>query len=398
MAWAILVATVSPPIHAAEPPPAERLLKIDADWTVHLKSGDKTRTVPAADLATWGRYRDVESGPQILLTDGGLIRADVLRIDDKSLVLGDATGLGRGLWDDSSLPKSRRAGRPVPAPCRRPSCDKLRDELLKPAGSEDRLLLAGGESIGGLLVAAPLDGLFLPADSKPEQQVFRISPRGANEPLAIPAGKVIALTLAGNAPPAPARPSAWMGLDDGTLVNASAIETQAGIVTVRLAAGGELKTTLAGRDDPNQTFWDEITLVQPFSPQVAWLSDLAPLGYKHIPFLAVEWPYAADHSVSGGRLRSGGALFRKGLGMHTTSRLAYDVSGYKTFAAEISPRRFGGPGRQRRLQSAARNRAEPVVADLRKPHDSRRRRPRADLPRPERRSPPGVDRRVCRPR
>jgi hypothetical protein len=105
---------------------------------------------------------------------------------------------------------------------------------------------------------------------------------------------------------------------------------------VALVGGGELLTTLAGREHPDQQFWDEISLIQPFATTVKWLTDMKALGYKHIPFLAVEWPYRADRSVTGGRLRSSGAVFLRGLGMHTTSRLAYDVASYRRFEAELA--------------------------------------------------------------
>ncbi len=59
--------------------------------------------------------------------------------------------------------------------------------------------------------------------------------------------------------------------------------------------------------------------------QAVYLSDLEPVGYKHIPFLQLAWPYQADHNVSGDLLRAGGKLFLKGLGMHSASRLTYDL-------------------------------------------------------------------------
>jgi hypothetical protein len=67
-----------------------------------------------------------------------------------------------------------------------------------------------------------------------------------------------------------------------------------------------------------------------------WLSDLTPLGYKHIPFLSVERPFGADRNVLGSRMRIGGNIYRKGLGMPSAARLAYDVTGYRKLEAEIA--------------------------------------------------------------
>ena len=164
-----------------------------------------------------------------------------------------------------------------------------------------------------------------------------VGPHGQAEPLSISAAKVVALSLASlGSPSRTDQKPVWIGCQDGSLVAASAIQVQGEKVVLTLAAGGELATTLAGRSDSEATFWDEVTFLQPTSPLFAWLSDQKTLGYKHIPFLSVDWPYQNDRSVTGSRLRSGGAVFRKGLGMHTTSRLAYDVAGYRRFEAEIA--------------------------------------------------------------
>ena len=328
-----------------EPPLAARLAGIDREWNLSFAAEGKVRVLPAKDLALWGRWRDTSAGPQILLAGGGVIRADVLRLDDESLVLGDATGLGRGLWDESTLPRRSIHAVLYQPPAGNLDRDRLLAELAAYNAGEDRLLLAGGESVRGQLLAAPLDGPHLPEGVKPGQGVFRLVRRGSAEALEIPASKVVALSLAAMAPPPrPAEISAWLGCRDGSLVHVAAVEVQGRDVALRLAGGGRLMTTLAGRSDPERRFWDEVTLVQPVTSRVVWLSDAKPLGYKYIPFLSIERPYAADKSTRGGRLRSGGATFLKGLGMHTASRLAYEVAGYRTFEAELALDDAAGAG------------------------------------------------------
>ena len=75
--------------------------------------------------------------------------------------------------------------------------------------------------------------------------------------------------------------------------------------------------------------------VEPDS-QGQWLADLTPVGYKHIPFVSVERSFGVDHCVLGSRLRWREAVIRKGVGMPSASRLAYDVSGYRKLEAEIT--------------------------------------------------------------
>jgi hypothetical protein len=59
-------------------------------------------------------------------------------------------------------------------------------------------------------------------------------------------------------------------------------------------------------------------------------------GHKQIPFLSLAWPHALDANVFGGRLRAGG-VWRKGIGMHSDARLAYNIPpGARRFQAEAA--------------------------------------------------------------
>lgn len=344
---AALVTAASGAEHPAylvsEAPLPATLTSIDAQWNVTFGAGNKLRVVAARELIVWGRWRETEVGPQILLEDGGIVRADALRLDATSLVVGDGTGLGRGLWEESTLPRNSVRAILYQPPAGTKERDRLIDELNSGAAVEDRLLLIGGESVAGMLVKSPQEGRFL--EGRAGQSVFRIAVPGAEQPLTVPAAKVRALALARPvASTQAAGRSAWLGFRDGSLIRAASIQVRDGQVTVALAGGGELLTTLAGRENPDQQFWDEISLIQPVGPTVKWLSDLKTLGYKHIPYLSVEWPFHADRSVTGGRLRSDGTVFLKGLGMHTTSRLAYDVGGYRKFEAEVALNDTAGRG------------------------------------------------------
>jgi hypothetical protein len=319
-----------------EPPFAARLAGIDAEWNIQLQIGDKLRVVAAKDLAYWGRYRESDAGPQILLTDGSVIRADVLRLDQQELVLGDATGLARGQWDESTLPRSALAAILFQPPAAAAARDRLRDSLMAEPLHEDRLILQGGESMGGTLLAAPAAGRFAAEGVKPGQEVFLIARGNVLEPLSVPAAKVIAyrapVIVSGAATPG----AALVGLSDGSLLHAKAITVKGDQVAIALAAGGKLQTTLAGRDDPDSKVWDAIELVQPRSPRLAWLPHNKSLGYKHIPFLSIERRLGVHRNVLGSRLRAGGTTFLQGIGMPSASRVAYDVTGYRKFEAEIA--------------------------------------------------------------
>ena len=319
-----------------EPPFAAQLASIDPEWNIQFRIGDKLRVIAAQNLAYWGRYRESEHGPQIILTDGSVIRADVLLLDDKQVVLGDATGLGRGQWDESSLPRSALSAILLQPPAGAEARDRLRDSPLTEPLHEDRLILQGSETIGGTLLAAPSSGRFAAKGVKPGTEVFQIARASSAEPLSIPAAKVVVYRAPQSTASGGTTGAAWLGLSDGSLVNARSIAVKGDEVTIALAAGGTLQTTLAGRDDPEKKFWDAIQFIQPKAKRVTWLSQQKPLGYKHIPFLSALRPLGVDRGVLGSRLRAGEATWLQGLGMPSTSRVAYDVAGYRKFEAEIA--------------------------------------------------------------
>jgi hypothetical protein len=84
-------------------------------------------------------------------------------------------------------------------------------------------------------------------------------------------------------------------------------------------------------------FWRGVIGAQRLGADLTYVSDMDTIGYKHIPFLSQSWNYGTDRSASGGLLRAGESVFVKGLGMHSISRLAYDLNrGYRRFEAELA--------------------------------------------------------------
>jgi hypothetical protein len=346
-ALACIAATASGPASAqdvlrafpvAEPSFAAAIAGIDSEWNLSFKAAGKVRVVSAADLAYFGRYRDVEMGPQIVLVDGSIIRADPLLMDETQLIVGDATGLGRGLWEESSLPKRTVRAVILQPPAATKERDRQLHELISSREVEDQVLLVGGETIVGKIVALPKTGKYTPQDAKPGGETIEVMRRGSTEAVVIPAVKVTAVIFraATSLAPLTRGVSVWLGFTDGSLVRATSFAAKDGVLSFVLTAGGQMKTMTALRDDADRSVWQALTYVEPVSPRVSWLSDLTPLGYKHIPFLSIERPFGADRNVLGSRIRVRGNLCRKGLGLPTAARLAYDVSGYRKLEAEIA--------------------------------------------------------------
>jgi hypothetical protein len=68
----------------------------------------------------------------------------------------------------------------------------------------------------------------------------------------------------------------------------------------------------------------------------AYLSEMKAKKFEHTPYLGSTWPYVLDGSVDRRDLRLGGNTFDRGIGLHTESRLTYDLGGrYRRFEATV---------------------------------------------------------------
>jgi hypothetical protein len=77
-----------------------------------------------------------------------------------------------------------------------------------------------------------------------------------------------------------------------------------------------------------------VVSLQFFGGRADYLSDLKPLEYRFQPYLLDDWPLVRDLSVTGDPLRVRGREFSKGLGMHSSSEVVFDLAGeYRQFQA-----------------------------------------------------------------
>jgi hypothetical protein len=82
-----------------------------------------------------------------------------------------------------------------------------------------------------------------------------------------------------------------------------------------------------------------------------YLSELKAKKFEHTPYLGVPWPYVVDGSVDRRDLRVGGSSFDRGIGMHTASRLTYDLAGrYRRFEALVGVDDRSGKGGSTRIR------------------------------------------------
>ena len=297
-----------------------RVQAIDQDWKITFEGTGPPRTFAAQDLVGWGDYQDTCEHSQIVLAEGGLLVADVVQFSGESLVAyGDLCG-------QVTLPLSAVRGVLLDPPLEPLRRDRLLDTIRSAAGAEDQLWLDNQD-----LIAGTLKSWRAAAEAEVESPATIVLTTHGRD-LQVPVDTVVALILNPALVRLPKLPATAveMGFRDGSLLRVTKVVTEG--ATTRLTLPGAIALELA-----TDVLRSELTLLRPSGDRVAYLSDLPPIGYKHIPLLELPWPLQPDRSVAGGRLRHGGHVFTKGLGMHSTSRVAYDLDGqYRRFQAEVA--------------------------------------------------------------
>jgi hypothetical protein len=289
-----------------------RLKRIDPQWNVTFTSGGLERTIPASELMRWGGRSDVQGGTVIVLAERGLLAVDNAEIHNDQL---RATSR---LWGEVRVPREKSRGIIFALPMDPERFDPLLYRMVSRQATDDQLVLENDDTVYGTLIGLSNQHLELATKSGIETVDRR---------------RVIAVLFG------PARVSTApsdrlyvsLAFTDGSLIAAREATLDQGQLRIRTTDGMTFASS-AGMDAMGH-----IVSLQTFQPRVTYLSDLAPIGFKHTPYLAIDWPLGIDRNVSGGQQRSQGVVYTKGLGMHSTSRVAYELGGqYRRFAAELA--------------------------------------------------------------
>ena len=297
------------------------LVGIDADWNISFLASDRPHLVPCSSLVRWGAYIDNDRDVCVFLADDSLLVVDQVKIG------GEGVTITTDLWGPLEISRQRVRGIVLAPPGETLQRDRLWQQIQQATGIDDRILLVNGDQLTGRLLASPDEE----RDSF-EQSPLRVVRRDGERPLTIDRNDVQAVIFnpALVDPATIGETSVRLGLRDGTLLAVERVEPRGARSELTLV-GGQLLSAEATR------IWEAARFIQPLSNQLTYLSDLEPASYKHIPFLHLDWPWARDRSVLGGRLRTNRTVSLKGIGMHSTSRLAYALGGqYRTFCTELA--------------------------------------------------------------
>jgi hypothetical protein len=296
------------------------LVSVDSTSKLSFQSSDRTVSLPFNEFVRWGN--PVPPKPQIMvvLADGGRLLAAAawaggvpLRLDGESLVV------LTDIWDEVRLPRSMVLG--IVFDQRSHPRDRaqlegtIRDGSSAPpeATGADPVLLTNGDRVVGKLTALSGGSLELST---------------AAGVVKLPLSRVETVVLGNSRQPSP-RPmfgtkaavgrqsNVVVGASDGSVLKASRVVADDKTLSVELGenlrlSGGNVK---------------DVALLQSLGGAFVYLSDLEPVSYRHVPYLSLDWPYRRDRNVLGEPLTVAGRQYLKGLGMHSASRITYQLDG-----------------------------------------------------------------------
>ncbi len=296
------------------------LRELAADWSVRLGAA----RAAGADVVALRRdgipLPPGPSGEHVVFANGDRLPGEATELDGERLRF----RLGK---ETLALPLSALSVIWLAAPDGAEP-DRLRRRLSAEARTRDVILLRNGDTVEGVVTGLDARAVRLEVDRKG---------------LTVERGKVavIALNSELTAAPKPKAPYGRLVLRDGTRLSLAS------------ATCGDGKTLLGDtlfKTGVSFPLEDVLALSVEGGPAV-YLSELKAKKFEHTPYLGTSWPYVLDGSVDRRDLRLGGSTFDRGVGLHTESRLTYDLGGrYRRFEALVGLDDKGGKGGSARVR------------------------------------------------
>ena len=299
------------------------LEQVREDWSVSL-GGPSAKPASANEAITLRRTKMPLPGhPQeecVHFANGDCLAGTALRIsDERAQFRGRFLGRGsRSPGPELSLPLASLSVLWFAAPDTVPNAALWRRRLLSERQHKDSIWLRNGDVVEGTLTA--LDekaiGMEVAIDGRPPSETKlgrdRVAVVAFNTQLSRisePKGTYARLVLA----------------NGGRLSLASAQMERGSILRCKTLFGATVQIPA-----------DQIAALDWRQGRAVYLSDLKALRYEHTPFFGVSWPYVGDSSVAGYDLRVAASSYDKGIGMHSESRLTYELdAGYAWFEALV---------------------------------------------------------------
>jgi hypothetical protein len=169
---------------------------------------------------------------------------------------------------------------------------------------------------------SPLDGTFGDGDEKGETIEFSI---GGGKPRPIPQANIAGLIFERGIDPNAAPVVCRVTDAARDLIQASAVSSSPAGITVTTPAGATIELT------PEQ-----LTRLDYSGGKLTWLSDMEPTQVTETFVDGNPFHYKRDHNLEDGPIRMDNMTYARGLSLHATTELEYDLKGdYREFKAVV---------------------------------------------------------------
>jgi len=296
-----------------------QLMAIDKSWSATF-SGQAP--IPPAQIVYWGQLTENQLDTTVILSDDSAVVGTILTYSSEQLTIGnDPQTFRDSLWSKVELPTDLIRGaiiRSLPDVADR---DRLLQDVKHHSDKNDMLWLGNGDRLEGRLLSSQLQGRGGKWSMHTDSDNVDVDPQNV---------LAIALNTSQRNSNTDPQHMAIIGFRDGSVIRVAEMRSTPTNYEFKLVCGATLSIDM-------RTFAGQVCYFRPPNDAVTYLSDLKSVGYRHIPYLSTDWTYHDDQSVLGTRLRCRERLIEKGLGVHSTSRLAYDIPpGTQRFQAELA--------------------------------------------------------------
>jgi hypothetical protein len=292
--------------------PAGPLLKLNDKWEVRI-GGSAPAVVAAGDLLDLRRAgKDLPDRPaeaHLLFTNGDCVPVRDCKLEGEKLLyrLNDKE---RTEWQ---APLSALSVFWLAPPGDRDERDKLRRRWAAEKRTRDVIRLRNGDAVEGILTDLDGSAVRVEADGKKT---------------AIDLDKVAAVLMSTELALLPKPKTAF-----GRLILANGARFS---LAKAECTDGQTLTATTLYNTRLSIPVDEVVALYIHQAKAIYLSDLKPSKVEGKPFGNFDWPPVADGSVTGLDLRLGGSTYDKGMGLHSESRVSYNLAGgYRSFEALI---------------------------------------------------------------
>lgn len=193
--------------------------------------------------------------------------------------------------------------------------------------TDDAVQLANGDRVTGVLVGIAGGSV----------QIKSATAGPDDPPTSVPLDSVLSVQLASTAAPvnnsanAKGQQAYRVRLDDGSSLVVSSLTLAGDKLLVKIGSGGE-------GGDARPIAVAGVAGIEQVNGPVSWLTSRTPSEDSQVPFVAAAagqpspWRTRIDTDVAGAPLFVGGHMFKRGIGVHSYSRLVYPLDGsYKAF-------------------------------------------------------------------